>query len=287
MADPVKANADLGGEACANCGRAIGKLETAHLWNERVVCADCYGKLTGASAAAVAPPAMPMSGAPPVVVYSSIRDAPRTSGLGVASLVLGCCALVFICVPIVPTALAVIGLVLGIAGWIVAANTRRTGTGMPIAGTIVCVAPLLLTALFWIGFLGAMGTAARRAAQLQKQAQAQAQLQAQRQAQGAPPMQNNSGAPPVGSGAGNAFVGNSFRVDRLLIVHDVPRGEPFDAYGFRRFDRILKINGEDAVRLSNRDPKAAADLVRQACQSHQPIEVRRGAQTVTLRGAAE
>jgi hypothetical protein len=41
------------------------------------------------------------------------------------------------------------------------------------------------------------------------------------------------------------------------------------------------------VRLSNRDPQAAADLVRQACQAHQPIEVRRGTKTVILRDAVE
>ena len=28
-------------EQCANCGRMIGKLETPHLWNDRVVCAAC------------------------------------------------------------------------------------------------------------------------------------------------------------------------------------------------------------------------------------------------------
>ena len=43
--------------------------------------------------------------------------------------------------------------------------------------------------------------------------------------------------------------------------------------------------GDDAVRLSNRDPQAAAALVRQACQSHQPIEVRRGTKIVILRDA--
>ena len=49
MAEPVKANAGAGLEACANCGRAIGKLEAAHVWNEQVVCADCHGKLAGAT----------------------------------------------------------------------------------------------------------------------------------------------------------------------------------------------------------------------------------------------
>ena len=284
MAESMRADAGMGPEACANCGRAIGKLEAAHIWNEQVVCAECHGKLAGAPAAAGAPPAVPTSVAPPVVVYSSIVDAPRTSGLGIASLVLGLCALVFFCVPILPTALAVIGLVLGIAGWIAAATNRRTGIGMPIAGTIVCVAPLVLTALFLIGFLGVMGTAARNAAR----AQQQARIQAQKQAQAAPAVQNNLGAGQVaGTGSADNPTGGSFRLDPLLKVREVPQDGPLAAYGFRRFDRILKINGEDAVRLSNRDPQAAADLVRQACQLHQPIEVRRGATTVVLRDTAE
>ena len=276
MAEPVKANAGAGPEACANCGRTIGKLEAAHLWNEQVVCAECHGKLAGAAAAGVAPHPIAVPASPPVVVYSSIVDGPRVSGLGVASLVLGLCAILFFCLPILPTALAGIGLVLGVAGWIVAATNRRTGVGMPIAGTIVCVVPLLLTALFWIGFLGAMGTAARRAAQ--------AQVQAQRQAQAAATTQNNGGQ-VAGTGSGDNTAGDSFRLDRLLIVHEIPQGGPFDAYGFRRLDRILRINGDDAVRLSNRDPQAAAALVRQACQAHQPIEVRRGTKTMILRDA--
>ena len=280
MADPVITSAGAGLEACANCGRTIGKLEAAHLWNERVVCAECHGKLAGAQGGTVAPP--------PVVLYRSIADVPRTSGLGVASLILGLCALVFFCVPILPTALSLIGLVLGVAGWIVAATTRRTGVGMPIAGTIVCVAPLLLTVLVWIGILSVMGTAAKRAALAQRQAQIQAQVQAQRQPQAAPVLQSNSDAgQAAGTGSGDHPIGDSFRVDRLLIVREVPKGGPFEAYGLRRLDRILRINGEDAVRLSNRDPQAAADLLRRACQSHQPIEVRRGTQTMILRDSIE
>jgi hypothetical protein len=33
-------------EICANCGQAIGNLETPHIFNGRVVCAECYGKLS-------------------------------------------------------------------------------------------------------------------------------------------------------------------------------------------------------------------------------------------------
>lgn len=32
-------------ESCDNCGRAIGKLEAPHLWQDHVVCAQCRGIL--------------------------------------------------------------------------------------------------------------------------------------------------------------------------------------------------------------------------------------------------
>jgi hypothetical protein len=35
----------MGQEACENCGGAIGNLEQAHLYNGKVVCNECVGKL--------------------------------------------------------------------------------------------------------------------------------------------------------------------------------------------------------------------------------------------------
>jgi len=32
-------------ESCSNCGDAIGKLETPHIWRDQIVCAACYDKL--------------------------------------------------------------------------------------------------------------------------------------------------------------------------------------------------------------------------------------------------
>lgn len=33
-------------ERCANCERAIGRLETPHVWQEQIVCSDCYKRLS-------------------------------------------------------------------------------------------------------------------------------------------------------------------------------------------------------------------------------------------------
>lgn len=35
----------MGDECCANCGRRIGKLETPHIYEQHVVCADCISSL--------------------------------------------------------------------------------------------------------------------------------------------------------------------------------------------------------------------------------------------------
>jgi len=34
-------------ETCENCGRAIGKLETPRVWQDRVVCGECMPRLSG------------------------------------------------------------------------------------------------------------------------------------------------------------------------------------------------------------------------------------------------
>jgi hypothetical protein len=37
-------------ETCANCGQTIGQLEQAYVWKEQTVCAECFGRLRGATA---------------------------------------------------------------------------------------------------------------------------------------------------------------------------------------------------------------------------------------------
>src|SRR5689334_20388719 len=38
-------------EACENCGRVIGRLETAHVYRDRVTCGPCWSWLRAADAA--------------------------------------------------------------------------------------------------------------------------------------------------------------------------------------------------------------------------------------------
>jgi predicted RNA-binding Zn-ribbon protein involved in translation (DUF1610 family) len=37
---------------CDNCGTVIGRLETAHPWNDHSICGGCFGRLSGTSVAA-------------------------------------------------------------------------------------------------------------------------------------------------------------------------------------------------------------------------------------------
>ena len=57
-------------EPCDNCGRAIGRLEQAYLWQDHVVCEACLGRLSSAGAAAEG------SGAPAdVSAADAVKDA--------------------------------------------------------------------------------------------------------------------------------------------------------------------------------------------------------------------
>jgi len=46
-------------ESCANCGRAIGKLETPYLHTDHIVCAECKARLTS-DATSIAVPKSPL-----------------------------------------------------------------------------------------------------------------------------------------------------------------------------------------------------------------------------------
>lgn len=47
-------------ETCENCGSVIGKLETPYIFNDSVVCSQCYQRLGSATA----PPPVPAAAAP-------------------------------------------------------------------------------------------------------------------------------------------------------------------------------------------------------------------------------
>jgi len=46
-------------EPCENCGRPIGRLEQAYLWQDHVVCEGCYVRLSSAGAAGAGAEAVP------------------------------------------------------------------------------------------------------------------------------------------------------------------------------------------------------------------------------------
>ena len=74
----------------------------------------------------------------------------RSSGLGIAALVLGIIACVFCWMPIVGLLCvpgALLGLVLGVVGLIKALVSKKTSVGMPVAGVVVCVVALIVVSI--------------------------------------------------------------------------------------------------------------------------------------------
>jgi ribosomal protein L37AE/L43A len=55
----VKRNAD-NPDACANCGEKFGKLETPGIWQDHLICSDCYRKLSPKPSEQKAAPEIPL-----------------------------------------------------------------------------------------------------------------------------------------------------------------------------------------------------------------------------------
>ncbi len=94
----------------------------------------------------------------PAYVSRVDRAGKSTSGLGVASLVLGITAMVSCWIPCVGLCgmpLSGIGFILGAIGLLVAHSGGKTRVGMPIAGTAICVASLAGSVLSSFGLFGA------------------------------------------------------------------------------------------------------------------------------------
>ena len=116
---------------CTGCGRAID-VEPGHAWGEGVVCEACFERLR-------APPAIS------VVAYATPTQPKRTSGLGIASLVLGLVALPSVCIfSLAAVPLALVGAALGLVAMLI--RKPHTSRAMPIAGLAVNGVTLLVCA---------------------------------------------------------------------------------------------------------------------------------------------
>lgn len=69
---------------CNNCGDRIGKLETAHLYREYVVCGDCWHRLTQPRAVLQYDPISHLQATPPKPEFVDHLFVPRTIALGLA-----------------------------------------------------------------------------------------------------------------------------------------------------------------------------------------------------------
>lgn len=108
-------------EHCENCGKVLGKLEQAYVYEGRVVCKQCNDALRH-----------------PVYVTQT----KSVSGLGIAALVLGLVACLGCWIPmcgIFSLPFAMLGALFGVIGIIIAKLKKKSYVGLPIAGTIVSV----------------------------------------------------------------------------------------------------------------------------------------------------
>jgi hypothetical protein len=64
-------------EKCENCGRTIGNLEPAHLWNQRIVCNECIARLRPATPLIVPPPLPPT----PPASWPIVKHAPSQKSM--------------------------------------------------------------------------------------------------------------------------------------------------------------------------------------------------------------
>ena len=101
-------------ETCSNCGRTIGKLETAHLWNSHVLCDECSARLQ--------PPTVDYSSAVVPVQVHRPTTAPQIGGRSRFSVV------------------RVIGMLLLIFGLPLLCLFFPIGLGMMIIGAVFVIA---------------------------------------------------------------------------------------------------------------------------------------------------
>lgn len=108
-------------EHCKNCGKVIGGLEQAYVYEDQVVCHQCNESLRH-----------------PIYV----EQTKRISGLGITALVFGLIACLGCWIPmcgIFSLPFAILGTLFGVIGIIIARLSKKSYVGLPIAGTIVSI----------------------------------------------------------------------------------------------------------------------------------------------------
>lgn len=95
-------------------------------------------------------------------VQVNVAQSTASHSLGISSIILGVLGLLTTCIPFVAVPLLTLGLLLGIAGIVVAILRRGTGVGYSITGTVICGLFFLPMLAIWL-VASATADAARRA----------------------------------------------------------------------------------------------------------------------------
>jgi hypothetical protein len=109
--------------------------------------------------------------------------APKSSGLAIASMVLGIISLVIFCSPFISFPCAVLAMVLGAISRSKISRGEASGAAMAMAGIVCGLIALILTSVLYIGLLSFLhfGAPALQKALDQQSQQIQKQLQQQQQ----------------------------------------------------------------------------------------------------------
>jgi hypothetical protein len=169
-------------EVCENCGGTIGQLETPRVYQDHVVCGDCWTKLNVNLPVSADPleqlaalQHQTVNRKPPPVMPGVVVVNQHTPGitmpkavnaLGVAATVIGIIAVLICWVPFVgllALPLGFLAALFAVIGLIVALTGGRSGVGFPVAGLILGIFACVLPIVILGGISAALSSAASRA----------------------------------------------------------------------------------------------------------------------------
>ena len=166
---------------CSECGKNLRVKDNAA--GKRGKCPQCGAVLHVPAAESrvpfdepesvpAAPPVQPSPAAPqpvapqPAHITVNVKGAKATSGFGIAALVLGILACLTCWIPFVgmlSIPISVLGILFGVIGFLISAVGRRSGIGMPVAGTVVCIVAIMIAVASTGGTTAAITEVAREA----------------------------------------------------------------------------------------------------------------------------
>lgn len=146
---------------CAGCGLKIS-IPSAIINSPSNESLITHGSTNSKSIATTPPPLLhtqpsPTSN-PGVAVQVNVESSPMADGLGISSLIIGILSFLVCWIPLINFGMGGLGLLLGIAGIVMAVQRKGQGVGYSIAGTAVSTISFLVGVLYLTVFAGILST---------------------------------------------------------------------------------------------------------------------------------